>query len=137
LRLGNDRETLRRQPGTVLGAFAWGHPFLDGNGRAMLVAHAELCRRAGFAIDWNASAKDGYLQALTRELADPKGKHLDAHLLPLVRQLTPKRDLGQHIKNMRGLDGLNEPDQDVAYAADDTTAMAAYLQVKRARGDAA
>ena len=36
----------------IMGLFAYGHPFLDGNGRTMLLVHAELCRRAGMSVDW-------------------------------------------------------------------------------------
>jgi hypothetical protein len=38
----------------------------------MLLVHAELCHRAGFAISWNASRKDDYLETLTRELGGHK-----------------------------------------------------------------
>ena len=82
LRIGNDLKTMREQSGAVMGAFAWGHPFLDGNGRTMLLVHAELCHRAGFSIDWRATQKADYLEALTRELDHP-GKHLDGYLHPL------------------------------------------------------
>lgn len=39
---------MRQHPGEVMGVFAYGHPFLDGNGRTMLIIHNELCHRAGF-----------------------------------------------------------------------------------------
>ena len=35
LNMGNDHATMRIRPGEVMGAFAWGHPFLDGNGRTI------------------------------------------------------------------------------------------------------
>ncbi|WP_226981161.1 Fic family protein [Vibrio litoralis] len=28
-----------------MGFFAYGHPFIDGNGRIMLIIHNELCHR--------------------------------------------------------------------------------------------
>jgi cell filamentation protein len=136
LQLGNDRDVMRAQPGTVMGMFAWGHPFLDGNGRAMLVIHAELCRRASMSIDWTASTKEGYLEALTRELADP-GKHLDTYLLPLARTLARRANLAEYLKTLPGLDGLEEADENIAYAADDPAAIAAYLEAKRTRGESA
>jgi fido (protein-threonine AMPylation protein) len=34
-----------KEPSKVMGLFAYGHPFLDGNGRTMLIIHSELCRR--------------------------------------------------------------------------------------------
>ena len=57
LGIGNDIDYIRQRPGEVMGAFAWGHPFLDGNRRAMLLVHSELYHRADFAIDWIASNK--------------------------------------------------------------------------------
>jgi cell filamentation protein len=41
--MGNDPVVLAKKPGVVMGQFAWGHPFLDGNGRTMLIVHTELC----------------------------------------------------------------------------------------------
>lgn len=52
LRLGQIPEEMNRHPGEVMGLFAYGHPFLDGNGRTMLIVHSLLCDRAGFSIDW-------------------------------------------------------------------------------------
>src|SRR3954468_7897067 len=54
-----------------MGYLAYGHPFLDGNGRTIMVIHAELARRAGFGIDWSATDKDRYLAALTQEIDTP------------------------------------------------------------------
>jgi cell filamentation protein len=55
LKLGNDSRTMRERPGEVMGYFAHGHPFLDGNGRTIMVVHAVLAQRAGFSIDWAAT----------------------------------------------------------------------------------
>lgn len=134
LRMGNDPKVMRAKPGTVMGAFAWAHPFLDGNGRAMLVAHAELCRRAGFAIDWAASEKGAYLEALTREIADPRGGHLDAYMLPLVVE-GKIADFAVHLASLPGLNGLDDAEDNVVYADDDPTALKAYIDLKRGRGE--
>jgi cell filamentation protein len=64
LRLGQDAVTMSQKPGEVMGLFAYGHPFLDGNGRTMLLVHMELCHRAGFSIAWQKSDKVQYLSAL-------------------------------------------------------------------------
>ena len=52
LRLGNDPAAMRARPGEVMGYFAYGHPFLDGNGRTIMVIHAALAQRAQFSVDW-------------------------------------------------------------------------------------
>lgn len=132
---GNDPATLQHEPGTVMGIFAWGHPFLDGNGRTMLLVHTELCHRAGFSIDWGRSQKNPYLEALTLEIENPQGKHLDSYLLPLCTK-TRHKDLQQHLMSLSGLDGRNRTSlPDISYKADDPEANAAYRDIKRARGE--
>ena len=42
---------IAKKPGLIMGLLAFGHPFLDGNGRVMLLVHAELCFRAGMSIN--------------------------------------------------------------------------------------
>ncbi|MET0742873.1 MAG: Fic family protein, partial [Microvirga sp.] len=84
LATGQDRQFMRNNPGTVFGTLAYAHPFLEGNGRTILVVHSELCRRAGIHIDWSAAREADFLMALTHELDKP-GKGMDAFLKPLVR----------------------------------------------------
>jgi cell filamentation protein len=80
---GNDKAAMRARPGTVMGYLAHAHPFLDGNGRTILVIHAQLARRAGFVIDWLRISKLDYLKALTEELERP-GTVMDAFLAPYI-----------------------------------------------------
>ena len=81
----NDPRFMRARPGEVMGNMAYAHPFLDGNGRTLMTVHAELCRRAGFHIDWSRTTKAAYLTALTREIDAPGTGHLDTYLAPFVR----------------------------------------------------
>lgn len=46
--------------------------------------HSELCRRAGFSIDWPRTKKADYLAALTKEIESPGKDILDAYLKPFV-----------------------------------------------------
>jgi cell filamentation protein len=71
LRLGHDQAFMAARPGEVMGYLAHGHPFLDGNGRTLMVVHIELAHRAGISIDWSRTEKVAYLEALTRELDRP------------------------------------------------------------------
>lgn len=48
LKLGSDKSFMAAKPGEVMGYLAFGHSFLDGNGRTIMVVHAELAERAGF-----------------------------------------------------------------------------------------
>jgi cell filamentation protein len=84
LMLASDAQYLREHPGVVFGYFAHAHPFLEGNGRTILTVYAELCRRAGFHIDWEAIEKKPFLDALTQELLKPESS-MDMLLAPFVR----------------------------------------------------
>ena len=87
---------LRKYPGEVFGYFAHSHPFLEGNGRTILTIYAELCRRGGFHIEWEAIGKAPFLQALTDELLKP-GSSMDEFLSPYIRAgtLSVKREAVQ------------------------------------------
>lgn len=136
LSMGNDHKTMRERPGAVMGAFAWGHPFLDGNGRTMLPVHSELCHRAGISIDWGSTRKAEYLQALTQELVAPQSQPLDAYLRPFVSAAPSKGTLLEHLLGLPGLDGRGGgAEADVVYAADDKKAEQGYLDMKRSRGE--
>lgn len=136
LDMGNDIEKMREKPGAVMGAFAWAHPFLDGNGRAMMLVHAELCRRAGFMINWPATDKTAYLQTLTRELKEPRARPLDNYLRPFVQAANAGDDLATQLRRPPGLDGLALTNaDDVAYDESDERAMASYHETKRSRGE--
>src|SRR6202012_588975 len=52
LEMGRDPASMRSRSGEVFGTLAYGHPFLDGNGRSLMTVHADLARRAGFHIAW-------------------------------------------------------------------------------------
>jgi cell filamentation protein len=137
LDMGNDVERMRQRPGAVMGAFAWAHPFLEGNGRTMMLVHAELCRHAKILIDWPSTNKAAYLSALTAELKSPDAGHLDAYLAPFVRNSNRADDLVTQLRELPGLDGLTGASaDDIAYDASDEKAMASYLETKRSRGEA-
>jgi cell filamentation protein len=86
LRLGQDTAYLQRHPGEVFGYLAHAHPFLEGNGRAILTIFAELSRRGGFHVEWEAIDKVDFLETLTRELLQPGKAIMDRLVLPHVRE---------------------------------------------------
>ena len=51
LRKGQDKDYMKAKPGEIMGYLAYGHPFLDGNGRTIMTVHSVLTQRAGFSID--------------------------------------------------------------------------------------
>ena len=108
LRRGSSKEDMRQNVGTVMGCFAHGHPFLDGNGRTLLLVHMELCYRAGFSIAWPDSDKDAYLKALTDELDKPYKGILDGYLSQFIVRRLERDEWGKHIFSIKGLDGLDE-----------------------------
>lgn len=108
LRLGQDSERFRQQPGEVLGLLADAHPFLDGNGRAILLVFMELCHRAGFAIDWSRTTKEQYLTALSAEINQPSKGHLDHYLKPFVIEVSDRSQWPEILGTIKGLDGLDK-----------------------------
>jgi cell filamentation protein len=96
------------KPGEIMGYLAHGHPFLDGNGRTIMVLHCVLAQRAGFSIDWAATSKNDYLTALTKELEDPHEGHLDAYLKPFIKSVVSQGELAANIAAAPGLDGEGE-----------------------------
>jgi cell filamentation protein len=102
---GQDKKFMAAKPGEVMGCLAYGHPFLDGNGRTIMVVHSVLAKRAGFSIDWATTKKNDYLAALTKELDSPGKAHLDTYLQPFVRAAVTDERLAQEIARAPGLDG--------------------------------
>lgn len=124
---------MANRPGHVMGFFAYGHPFLDGNGRTMLLIHAELCMRADISIDWPSTTKTAYLTALTAEIEDPKGGHLDRYLRPYVAAAVTREWWLQSAADLAGLDGMS-PSADVAHSYADPQVHEQYQQFERRRG---
>ena len=109
-RIGQDKATMRQHPGEVMGFFAYGHPFLDGNGRTILIIHSELCHRAGFCIEWQRTRKEDYLAALSNEISSPSNGHLDSYLSHFIAQSRDRDLWGSSIDGIQGLDGRSIQD---------------------------
>jgi cell filamentation protein len=116
-----------------MGLFAYGHPFLDGNGRTMLVVHTELCHRAGFCIQWHRTSKSDYLAALSAEIATPSKGILDTYLLPFVGDSQERQAWGGMIGGLPGLDGKGADDA-VAGNYQDAEVYEQYREFERRRG---
>lgn len=130
---GQDKTQMRTRPGFIMGLFAYGHPFLDGNGRTMLLVHAELCFRAGMSVDWSRTRKTPYLQALAREIEDPNAGHLDAYLAPFIGRPIARGQWQTAVAALPGLDGLGAHEDAVARYADPQVADG-YAAFERRRG---
>ncbi|MBF0554733.1 MAG: Fic family protein [Nitrospirae bacterium] len=105
LRLGQDKAFMTQKPGEVMGYLAYGHPFLDGNGRTFMVIHTELAHRAGISINWWATDKKQYLTALTHEIDQPGKGILDRYLKPFLHTAIDSKHLASHIVKTQGLAG--------------------------------
>lgn len=132
LRLASDTNRMRECPGEIMGIFAYGHPFLDGNGRTMLVVHSELCHRAGISVDWTRTRKNAYLVALTEEIEHPGQGHLDAYLAPYLGPVAGRDVWNRSIMELRGLDGENTG-TDLAASYQDPQVEADYEAFEQAR----
>jgi cell filamentation protein len=117
---GQDRKFMREKPGTIMGYLAYAHPFLDGNGRTIIVIHGVMAQRAGFSIDWVATGKADYLAALTKELDDPDKGYLDVYLKPYIRNAVPLDRLAADIAQAPGLDGTDEQNEILGNTSDPT-----------------
>jgi cell filamentation protein len=106
LRLGQGRAFMAARPGEVMGYLAHGHPFLDGNGRTLMVVHIELAHRAGISVDWGGTEKAAYLEALTRGLDRPGKGELDAYLKPFVGSAVAREQASSALAQIRGLGPL-------------------------------
>jgi cell filamentation protein len=115
---GQDRKFMREKPGVIIGYLAYAHPFLDGNGRTIMVAHGVMAQRAGFGIDWAATGKAEYLSSLTKELDDPDKGHLDAYLKTFIREAVGEDRLAAEITLALGLDGANEQNEVLGKTSD-------------------
>ncbi|WP_426420946.1 Fic/DOC family protein [Bradyrhizobium genosp. A] len=133
LKLGNDPKIMREKPGEVMGYLAHGHPFLDGNGRTIMVIHSVLAQRAGFSINWVSTDKTEYLQTLTKELHDPGKGILDKYLEPYIRPAIT--DLKEHIAATKGLDGGAGDADTVRGSNDDSAIQAEYKQQQLKRDE--
>jgi cell filamentation protein len=124
---GQDKALMKAKPGEVMGYLAYGHPFLDGNGRTIMVVHTVLAQRAGFSIDWAATNKNAYLSALTKEIEEPGKGHLDAYLKPFIRKPIDPAQLAGHVAAAPGLDG-NDDDNKVLGKFSEPAVKARYEQ---------
>jgi cell filamentation protein len=124
---GQDKKIMAAKPGEIMGYLAYGHPFLDGNGRTIMLVHGVLAQRAGFSINWAATQKDQYLSALTKELDNPGQGHLDIYLKPLIREALPEARIAEQIAQAPGLDG-NDPQNAVLGKTSEPALKARYEQ---------
>lgn len=126
LRLANNTQRFRERPGEVMGQLAFAHPFLDGNGRTILLVFMELAFRAGFTIDWSQTVKNDYLRTLSDEIREPSKKHLDRYLEPFVVGIANRNDWPDIIGGIKGLDGLDK--ENISYESlDDPEVQKIYM----------
>jgi cell filamentation protein len=81
LKKAQETAYFRDHPGEVFGYLAHAHPFLEGNGRTILTVYADLSRRAGFHVEWEAMDKTVFLETLTQELLNPGKSIMDELVL--------------------------------------------------------
>lgn len=121
LKLGSDPDFMRQNPGAVMGELAHAHPFLDGNGRALMTVHTVLAERAGISIKWDAIDKATYLSVLTKEIHLPGDGALDRLLAP---HIGPPISRQSQVAALVGLKGLGPG----AALADEPSAVAQHSQ---------
>lgn len=123
---GQDKTFMMAKPGEIMGYLAYGHPFLDGNGRTIMVVHSVLAQRAGFSIDWASTSKADYLSALGQEIEGPGKGLLDKYLKPFINTEIAAEGLATGVVAAPGLDG--DSDTTVAGRTSDPALKAQYEQ---------
>lgn len=136
LRKGQERDYLRAHLGEIIGYLAFGHPFLDGNGRTILTLFSALAQRAGFRVDWSATDKDAYLDALTKEIDAPSKGYLDSYLEQFIREPIAHGQLAAQVIGVPGLDGLTSAgdENEVVGNVDAPEVRAQYETMLQKRG---
>jgi cell filamentation protein len=144
LKQGNDKNFMANKPGEVMGSLAYAHPFLDGNGRTIMVVHTELANRAGITIAWEKTDKADYLQALTKELDQPGKGHLDNYLKPFVQNTIDKQEQVQTVNSLPGFGPAEakavemaegNPEAFTKPSADDTSKATETPKVERPKAE--
>ena len=132
---GQDKTFMREHPGEVMGYLAFAHPFLDGNGRTIMVVHSVLAQRAGIGIDWAATDKDAYLAALTQEIENPGKGMLDQYLKPFIKAAVAQDQLVEQVRELPGLSGAGgeESDADVVLGKVSEPALQERYEAQRMR----
>lgn len=137
LSIANKKDkNFRENCGTIIGQFAFGHPFLDGNGRTIMLVFGELCYRAGFGIAWERTTKADYLNALTHELDNPRLKPLNTYLAHFITGCVPHKTYSETLIKLPGLSGMErfiDEGLEVAGYTSDSTAEEAYKAYVTAR----
>ena len=108
LKNGQDPTFMRDKPGEVMGHLAYGHPFLDGNGRTIMVVHSVMAQRAGISIDWASTNKVEYLKVLSMEIDNPGRGRLDEYLKSYLKPALDHDRLPAQVVGAPGLDGKSQ-----------------------------
>lgn len=132
---GQERDFMRQKPGVIMGYLAYAHPFLDGNGRTIMVVHGVMCQRARFSIHWAATGKLDYLSALTAELDNPAKGYLDAYRKPFIRDAVGDDRLAAQISLAPGLDGNDEQNEILGRISDPALKLRYEQEELKWRGD--
>jgi cell filamentation protein len=133
LQIGQDKDAMIKRPGEAMGYLAFGHPFLDGNGRTIMTVHSVMARRAGFSINWAATDQADYLDALTKELGDPRSGHLDIYLKRFIAEPVAYENLPAQIAGAPGIDGRRAAPPTEALGSTDPDVSAQYEAMLRRR----
>lgn len=106
LSMGTNAERIAQSPGEVIGQLSFAHPFLDCNGRTIILVFNELCFRADFSIDWRQSDETQYLSLLTKEINEPGKGHLDQYLKD---RMAPKMEPSDFKKSLDSIPKFQTP----------------------------
>jgi cell filamentation protein, protein adenylyltransferase len=94
-----------------------------------------LAQRAGISIDWAATNKDEYLDALAQEIDNPGKGALDKYLRPFVKTAIAEDQLARPVEKLPGLSGApsEQVEVDVVVGKVSDPALQERYQAQRMR----
>lgn len=98
-----------KTPGRMLGQWAYAHPFLECNGRALFTFLSEYLHRECKLIMWSELNSYAFLRALTKQMEDPKDPELDKVIGEITRNIAPSSSLPEIVEQLSRIDWTQDP----------------------------
>lgn len=99
----------QKTPGRTLGQWAYAHPFLECNGRALFTFFSEYLHRQCKLVLWSEIDSNDLLQAIGRQIEDPKDARLDEVLDAATRYISPSSSLPELVNQLHKINWTQDP----------------------------
>lgn len=99
----------QKTPGRTLGQWAYAHPFLECNGRALFTFFSEYLHRQCKLVLWSEIDSNDLLQAIGSQIEDPKDARLDEVLDAATRYISPSSSLPELVNQLHKINWTQDP----------------------------